>query len=342
MEGRRVSIRDVAREAGVSVTTVSHALNDKGRLHPETRARVREVAQRLGYRPNPAARSLVSGHTGLIAVLASLPSGVHADIGDFGYFADMMGGATGVAVAHDVAIVVAPSVGDRRGGEPFVWDRIPLDGVVVAGPMRGDPTLAALRERAIPFVTIGRDPDGGKDAVVGSDDAAGTREVLEHLRAAGARAPGLIVLPPVYASTADIAAGYSAWCAENDVRERCVIVPIAELLDDRAGTIASAVDRLLDQGVDAIHCPVEQLGVAALAALQRRGVAIPEDVMLSTTNDAGRAEIASPPLTTLDTDHADVGRLAVEVLLDVVAGTRTPPLRALVASRISARASTRS
>jgi DNA-binding LacI/PurR family transcriptional regulator len=338
--GQRISIRDVAREAGVSVTTVSHALNDKGRLHPETRARVREVAQRLGYRPNPAARSLVSGHTGLIAVLASLPSGVHADIGDFGYFADMIGGATGVAVAHDVALVVAPTVGDRRGGEPFVWDRIPLDGVVVAGPMRGDPTLAALRDRAIPFVTIGRDPEGGSDAVVEPDDRAGTREILAHLRQAGAASPGLIVLPPLYASTADTAAAYASWCAENGVPERCVVTDIADLLVDRHSVIAAAVDRLLAQGVDAIHCPVEQLGMAALAALQERGVAVPADVMLSTTNDAGRAEVASPPVTTLDTDHADVGRLAVEVLLDVVAGTRTPPFRARVACRITARAST--
>jgi DNA-binding LacI/PurR family transcriptional regulator len=338
--GQRISIRDVAREAGVSVTTVSHALNDKGRLHPETRARVREVAQRLGYRPNPAARSLVSGHTGLVAVLAALPSGVHADVGDFGYFADMIGGATGVAVAHDVALVVAPTVGDRRG-EPFVWDRIPLDGVVVAGPMRGDPTLAALRDRAIPFVTIGRDPEGGSDAVVESDDGTGTREILSHLLEAGATRPGLIVLPPLYSWTADVAAAYASWCADNGVPEMCVVADIADLLVDRRATIAAAVDRLLAAGCDAIHCPVEQLGVAALAALSDRGVAVPADVMLSTTNDAGRSEVASPPITTLDTDHADVGRLAVEVLLDVVAGTRTPPFRARVACRITARASTR-
>jgi DNA-binding LacI/PurR family transcriptional regulator len=337
--GQRISIRDVAREAGVSVTTVSHALNDKGRLHPETRARVREVAHRLGYRPNPAARSLVSGHAGLIAVLASLPSGVHADIADFGYFADMIGGATGVAVAHDVALVVAPTVGDRRG-EPFVWDRISLDGVVVAGPMHGDPTLAALRDRAIPFVTIGRDPEGGSDAVVEPNDRAGTREILTHLRDAGAASPGLIVLPPLYSSTADTAAAYASWCADNGVPERCVVTSIADLLVDRHATIAAAVDRLLTEGVDAIHCPVEQLGMATLTTLHERGVAVPGDVMLSTTNDAGRAEVASPPVTTLDTDHADVGRLAVEVLLDVVAGTRTPPFRARVASRITARAST--
>ncbi len=208
MGGRRVSIRDVAREAGVSVTTVSHALNDKGRLNPETRERVREVAQQLGYRPNPAARSLVSGRTGLIAVLASLPSGVHAEFGDFGYFADLIGGATMVAVSHDVALVVAPTANPVTGDEPFVWDRVPLDGVVVAGPMADEAALPALREGGIPFVTIGRDPVGGEsDAVVAADDLAGTRAVLDHLVVAGATRPGLIVLPPLFAVTKDTADG---------------------------------------------------------------------------------------------------------------------------------------
>ena len=339
--GRRISIRDVAREAGVSVTTVSHALNDKGRLHPETRARVRDVAQRLGYRPNPAARSLVSGRTGLVAVVASLPSGVNAEVGDFGYFADLIGGATGVAVAHDVALVVAPSVTDRGAGDPFVWDRIPLDGVVVAGPMRGDPTLAALRERAIPFVTIGRDPDGGSDAVVEPDDGGGTRAILDHLREAGAERPGLIALPPLYASTTDTAAAYEAWCADIGTPAAMTIADIGDLLRDRRGTIEAAVEELLARGVDAIHCPVEQLGMAALAALEARGLTIPSDLLLSTTNDAGRAEVASVPVTTLDTDHAELGRLAVEVLLELLEGSRTPPLRVRVPTHLSPRASTR-
>lgn len=339
MGGRRISIRDVAREAGVSVTTVSHALNDKGRLHPETRARVRQVAQRLGYRPNPAARSLVSGHTGLIAIIASLPSGVRAEIAEFGYFADMVGAATGVAVAHDTALVVAPSVSDQRD-EPFVWDRIPLDGIVMAGPMMGDPTLPALRDRGIPFVTIGRDPSGADDGVVEADDASGTTAVLEHLRQAGASSIGLIALPPVYASIVDTAAAYETWCRDHDVDPIVEVVDIAALLRDRSATIADAVGALLSRGVDAIHCPVEQLGIQALSCLEERGVSIPDQVMLSTTNDAGRADVASVTLTTVDTDHAELGRLAVEALLEVIDGTRTPPFRALVETHVTPRAST--
>jgi DNA-binding LacI/PurR family transcriptional regulator len=338
-----VSIRDVAREAGVSVTTVSHALNDKGRLHPETRARVRDVAQRLGYRPNPAARSLVSGRTGLIAALVSLPSGVHAEIAEFGLFADLFGGATGVAVAHDVALVVAPTATGRRGGEPFVWDRIPLDGIVMVGPMRGDPTLSALRERGIPYVTIGRDPDGepaGHDGVIEADDAEGTRAILDHLHEAGASKPGFIALPPLFAFTADTAAAYEAWCAARGLAANTRTVEIDDLLADRHATVKEAVEALLAQGIDAIHCPVEQLGIEALSALDELGVSVPEDLLLSTTNDAGRADIASVPITTVETDHADLGRIAVEALLDVLAGERRPPFRIRVPTRVVPRAST--
>ena len=343
MGGRRVSIRDVARESGVSITTVSHALNDKGRLNPETRERVREVAGRLGYRPNPAARSLVSGRTGLIAVLTSLPSGVHAEMGDFGYFADLVGAATGVAMSHDVALVVAPWVAPGGEGEPFVWDRVALDGVIVTSPMVGDTALPTLRDRKIPFVTVGPDPAGhDRDAVVAIDDLAATRSMLDHLRQAGASRPGLIVLPPLFAATVDTAAAYRTWCRDHDVAPSSVVVEIQDLLDDRHATIGKAVAELLDgpQPVDAIYCPVEQIGVVVLEVLRGRGIDVPADVMLATTNDAGRADVAPVPITTLDTDHREVGTMAVEVLLDVVVGDREPPFVEVVPTTISARAST--
>jgi DNA-binding LacI/PurR family transcriptional regulator len=252
----------------------------------------------------------------------------------------MMGAATGVAVAHDISLVVAPSVADAGRDEPFVWDRIPLDGVVVAGPMVGDPMLPALRARAIPFVTIGRDPDGGSDAVVEADDVGGTRAILDHLVGAGATSVGLIALPPVFASTADAAQAHATWCADRGSEPLVELVDIPSLLRDRPGTIARAVGALLGRGVDAIHCPVEQLGVLALGCLEERGVAVPGQVLLSTTNDAGRADIASVPLTTLDTDHVELGRLAVEALLELIDGTRTPPFRARVATHVVQRAST--
>ena len=136
----RVSIRDVAREAGVSVTTVSHALNGKGRLNPETRERVREVADRLGYRPNPAARSLVSGRTGLIAAVPSLPSGLNIEFSEFAFFSELIAAATGVAVGRDNALVVSPPAADW-----FVWDRVPLDGVIVIEALKKEGLFDSIK-----------------------------------------------------------------------------------------------------------------------------------------------------------------------------------------------------
>src|SRR5262245_42402803 len=140
MTQRRVSIKDVAREAGVSVTTVSHALNDKGRLSERTRDHVRAVADRTGSRPNPAPRSPVSGRTGLIAAMPSLPDDPRISFSEFGYYSALIGAASGAAVALDRALVVAPP---SRSG--FIWDRVPLDGVIVIDPLVGEPALPALR-----------------------------------------------------------------------------------------------------------------------------------------------------------------------------------------------------
>ena len=142
MAARRVSIKDVAREAGVSVTTVSHALNGKGRLRASTRERVTEVAERLGYRANPAARNLVSGHAGLIAAMPSLPDDPRVRFAEFGYYTKVIVAASGAAIARDHALVIAPP---SRGG--FVWDRVNLDGVIMIDPMLDEPALMTYAAR---------------------------------------------------------------------------------------------------------------------------------------------------------------------------------------------------
>src|SRR5881296_1182863 len=221
----RISIKDVAREAGVSVTTVSHALNDKGRLNPDTRARVRAVAERLGYKPNPAARSLVSGKTGLIAVMPSLPKEPPVTFGDFGYFTELIAAATDVAVSKDWALVVAPPL-----SSDFVWERVPLDGVIVIDPIVGDAALPVLRERKIPFVTVSADPDApGGDAVVACEDQECTRAVLDHFLERGAHRVGFLSAPPITAFLRASADTYAWWCADHGQEPISQILDLAEI-----------------------------------------------------------------------------------------------------------------
>jgi DNA-binding LacI/PurR family transcriptional regulator len=201
-----VGIRDVAAAAGVSVTTVSHALNGKGRLPPETRERVRGVADRLGYRPNPAARGLAGGRTGLLGLVVSQAAGLPVVLSDFAYFGQLMAGATSAAIERDHAVVLAPPDHDIAG--------LQLDGAIVVDPVAHDPVVARLRETGRPVVTTGRVL--GEDAGapwVDNDHAAGTLGMLEHLRRHGARTVALVAGPPVHSYDEDVESAYRAWCA---------------------------------------------------------------------------------------------------------------------------------
>lgn len=335
----RVSIRDVAREAGVSVTTVSHALNDKGRLNPETRQRVREVADRLGYRPNPAAKSLVSGRTGLIAAIPSLPRELRVDYAEFGFFSDLITAATTVAVGRDQALVVSPP-----GADWFIWDRVPLDGVIVIEPVVGEPALPDLRRRGVPFVTISADPLGARDdAVVRSDDADGAMRTLDHLAAMGGERVAMLAPPPLNAFTRDCAETYRRWCARAGHGSLLEVVGMADVARNRETAYLAALDRLLARrpAPDALFVPIELAGVTVLEVLQARGIRVPDDLLLATTHDTGRGLTTRPPMTTLEWNFAELGRRAAEMLLDLIDGTRKAPCEEVVATTLVPRASTR-
>src|SRR5690625_771858 len=106
--GRRADIRDVAREAEVSVTTVSHVLNNKGRVSSETRARVRRVAANLGYQPSRSAQNLVNRRTGILGLVVSSGSWEGMQRGTLHYFTQLMMGATTSAMSNGYALASLP------------------------------------------------------------------------------------------------------------------------------------------------------------------------------------------------------------------------------------------
>ena len=334
----RVSIRDVAREAGVSVTTVSHALNGKGRLNAETRRRVREVADRLGYRPNPAARSLVSGRTGLIAAVPSLPRSLDIAFTEFGFFSELIIAATGVAVAREQALVVAPP-----GASWFVWDRVPLDGVLVLEPTIDEPALPDLRRRGVPFVTIAPDPAGSTDdAVVRSDDPDGMARTLDHLAEQGAQRVGMIAPPPLNAFMRDATETYRRWCVRAGRPLVLESVELDELQRDQDSAYRRAIAAMCDRTprVDALFVPIELAAVFVLETLLGRGLRVPHDIMLATTSDTGRGLLTSPQLTTLEWNYQELGRAATNLLLDLIDGVASAPCEIVVPTTLAARAST--
>lgn len=329
-----MSIRDVAREAGVSVTTVSHALNGKGRVAAATGARVREVAGSLGYLPNPSARSLVAGRTGLIAAIPSLPPSFPQAFTEFGFYRELLGAASGAAVARDTAIVVAPP------GGPPIWERVPLDGVIVIDPLLGEPALPALRAAAIPYVTIGADPDGGGGAAVIADDEATAAAMFDHLAAASGDVPALLVVEPVNAFLRDTARGYERWCAANAVAPRSVVMSVERLVAEDRAYVGSCLERILADGVSAVYAPIEAIGIDVAAVAREMALSVGSDLLLATTDDAGRAASWDPPLTAVTYDHARAGSAAAGLLLDLIDGAAPEATTCMVPAVVTPRAST--
>jgi DNA-binding LacI/PurR family transcriptional regulator len=327
---RPITLEDVARQAGVSIATVSNALSGKGRIPDGTRARVREVAQRMGYRPNTTARHLAGGRSGLIALAFSLSDVLPVPLTEVDYFSQAIHAATARALSRDYALVLAPPT-----PETAVWSRIPLDGVVVFDPVVGDPVLAELRARGIPMVLSGRDPAGGDDYCVDNDHIAGTRAVLDHLAERGARRVAILAGEPVDAFNADCLAAYEGWCEERGAARLAQTVPVGHMAE------LEWPDRLLavTEPPDAVYANTEVLGLATLRAARRRNANVPDDLMLAVSADREPAE-ADVALTTLELDPARTAAEAVDMLVDVIEGRPPPERLRLVPTRLIIRAST--
>jgi DNA-binding LacI/PurR family transcriptional regulator len=330
---RSVGIRDVAREAGVSVTTVSHALSGKGRIPEETRQRVREVADRLRYHPNASARSLAKGRTGVIAMAFSMPEGITKILTDIDYFNQAIRAGTERALEHDLALVIGPPT-----PQTGAWLRLPLDGIVIFDPVSGDPVLSKLRHQGMPMVLVGRDPDGdGTDYCVDNDHVAATGKVLDHLHERGARRIALLAAALGDAYTEDCVHAYRRWCRAHDAEP---IVELPTMAVDRSGP--EAVERLLARRnpPDGIYANVEKLGIATLRAAAVSGVRVPEDLLVVVSSDRRTFEDVSVLPTTLELDPARTAIVAIDLLVELIEGRPPQERLRVVPSRLVPRAST--
>ncbi|MEU6843832.1 LacI family DNA-binding transcriptional regulator [Streptomyces sp. NPDC046716] len=326
-------LREVARRAGVSVTTASHALNGVGRVGAETRERVLAVATEIGYRANPNARGLRGARTGLLGLTHR--TAVEGGITDIEYFVKIVNAATWTAMAHDYSLVLVPPSLD---GRPF--DTLPLDGTIVIDPLTDDPLLTRLSGMGVPVVTTGRDLSR-KDAFPWVDNELSTcaTAALDHLAATGARRIGLLTGSTGQSYDEDAARAYRDWCERTG----------NPVLMDRAepGTDSTeAAQRLLARPdrPDALYVVMEKFGFATLAVCRELGLRVPEDVQIMVGADGEFARSARPALTALDLAPEEIGKQAAELLIGLVqdpARAGADPGHRLVQATLLPRDSTR-
>jgi DNA-binding LacI/PurR family transcriptional regulator len=314
MQGHRtVSIKDVARAAGVSTTTVSHALNDKGRLPARTREHVRKVADELGYRPSAIARGLVSGRTGVLGLAVSVPGPVSDSFASIQYFAQVINGATAKATARGHALVVVPADGN---GE--VWQRVAVDGAVVVDPVAGDPDPDAIRAQGLPVVTIASEPGRVQAGwCVDNDTDHGIAMVMDHFVEQGARHPMVLTWEWHDAFTDGSIDAYRRWCDARSIEPHVVAIETRDLAtafdvaEQRAGELVAD-----GAAHDAVFALYEPLGATVLRAASEQGIAVPADLLVAAARDTGVGRTTLPTLTALEFQPERLGAEAIALLID--------------------------
>ncbi|MEO8290416.1 MAG: LacI family DNA-binding transcriptional regulator [Gaiellaceae bacterium] len=329
-----VAMKEVAEAAGVSVTTVSDALNGKGRLPQTTRDHVRTIANRLGYQPSIVARSLASGKTRNLALTVSTADASTFAFGAVDYFVQLMSSATIKALEHGYSLILSHSDADRDASP------LPLDGAIVVDPVLDDPALAEFRRQKIPVVTAGRDPASENASFsVDNDHAAGTERMLDHLARAGAQRIALVSGPPVHSYIVDALQAYEGWCVRRKVAPT---VSFAGYSLTEAAGYAAASDLLSGPDrPDAIYATLDRLALGVSMAAKTQGLAVPDDLLIAGLSDSRAGRQASPSLTALALDPSEIGKRAVEMLAALVENRPVAEPHVTVATKVIPRASTR-
>jgi DNA-binding LacI/PurR family transcriptional regulator len=331
------SIRDVAQAAGVSITTVSHVLSGQGRVAPDTRRRVEQIALDLDYRPNVHAQQLVTRRSRTIAIqVASFtePSTATGLIPHSDYFLDLLNGASEAAAEKGYALILTPPHVDISRIDEFA-----LDGAIVVDPRGDEPLLRSEWHHRHPVVTTGRTTRGAPAiAVVDNDHRAAAFTALDHLEQQGYRRPALVITSSSRSYIVDIVDAYRAWAAGRGVEE--VVVQVGEQPTQEGA--AAALRSLLGRATrpDAVYASSEELALGVLSEAARCGLAVPEDLGVCSAVDSTVLQLTTPQITGTNLNPHEIGVRAVSLLLGLTADLEPETVQVDVPTCLNARAST--
>ncbi|PZR54310.1 LacI family transcriptional regulator [Xylanimonas oleitrophica] len=319
------TLDDVAREAGVSRSTASRAINGGSRVSPAAMSAVEDAVARLGYAPNRAARSLVTRRTGSIALVMSEPD--RRLLSDPFLSAVLVGVNEGLA-GTDLQLVLLLS----RAGEPGRSARYlrsgHVDGAIVVSHHRDDRLETELAGGAMPVVFIGRPFDERVRTYVDADNLEGGRIAARRLVERGRRRIGTISGPLDMTAPLDRLAGWREVVTAAGLPDDAVVEGDFTVAGGAAG-MELLLDRYPD--LDAVFVASDLMAEGALRVLAAAGRRVPQDVAVVGFDDLGGAERTTPPLTTVHQPVVDLAAGATAALLELLDGgappSRTYPAR---------------
>ncbi|MBX3058884.1 MAG: LacI family DNA-binding transcriptional regulator [Anaerolineae bacterium] len=308
---RRVTIEDVAQAAGVSRQTVSRAMNDKGEISPETKERVMQAIQELGYRPNRLAQGMVTQRTKTVGM-------VMPDITNL-FFPEVARGVQDVGRQIDYNVLLC-NTDDNPQEEIKTLISLAaqrVDGIIMIGSNANADELRAFADSYAPIVMVNREFAHPHVSVIMVDNEHGGFLATEHLIATGRQKIGMIVTPAYRHSQIRRVEGYRQALQQYGLPQH------DDLIVGGAPTMPGgyeAMQQLLaqDGGVTAVFAYNDLMALGAIRACRDLGKQVPTDISIIGFDDIGMAAMVVPSLSSIRVDKYALGQQAMNRLLDML------------------------
>lgn len=329
---KKVTIKDIARAAGVSNMSVSLALNGKPGISDATRQRILQTAEELHYVPNQIAQSLLSDRTHTLGVVNSMAS--------IFVFGKVMRGIMHSAEAAGYSTIIS-STDERYDKETQAIDTLlnkRVDGIILIGPVSTSEDLMKISSFGIPFISLLRQRGSGI-SFCQNNNVKGAHTLMDYLISTGSRRFCFFPFPEAISSGGERMSGFKDSMTEHgiDPGQQTYISTEPNIESGYA-----AAREMLKQGLtaDTIVCGCDLTAVGVLKALNEAGIQVPGQVRLAGYDDIDLAEHLSVPLTTVHQPYERIGRLGTRLLLQAIDEPDLGPLQVTLDSELVVRSST--
>jgi LacI family transcriptional regulator len=312
-EGQPVTIRDIARHAGVSSSTVSRVLNGTTPVHAAKRRAVLEAIEALGYRPNIVAQGLARAHSRAVGVLTEeiassfygqIAGAIEDGLRGTGYYPVFASGRAELQATQALQLLSDSRIGAL---------------IVVGGRMLDNHLLRMHTQHRVPVIVIGRSIMGMEEHCVHVENLEGAASATRHLIELGHRRIAHVAGVAGHRHTLDRVEGYRKALAQAGIEYDPALVVSGDFDEDSG---YRAVRGLLDRGVafTAVFAASDQMAYGAALTLYEHDLCVPKDVSLVGFDDQLHAMYCVPPLTTVRQPSVEMGQAAVAALLDLLLG----------------------
>ncbi len=305
-----ITIKDVARAAGVSVTTVSHVLNATRHVAPRASARVRSAIAELGFRPSAVARALKADRTRSIGMLVTSSTNP--------FFAEVIRGVEEGCFARGYSLILCNTGDVSERLESYLTTLVAkrIDGLAVMTTNLDQRFFHRLGERR-PLPVVAIDTLNVPDTTIVNDDSeAGGRLAGRYLVQRGFRRLAVIAGMEDHPRSRERLAGFRAALAEAGLNlDPALVLPSDLTVGGGFAAMQALLDRSGEDPPEAVFCLNDLLAVGGLCALDKRGLRVPDDISIIGYDDIELAAYTVPPLTTIRQPAAEIGRRAAEILI---------------------------